>query len=166
MFYEPQTNSPAFKAHFEAQTQLFTDMSHKFFDSAQKIGELNIQVAKTLMDESLGSVQQMMTVKNPFEAMTIAVTQAQPVADKVRAYQQHLTNIAAQSQVDIAKSAEAHVPNTARTASAVADEIAHKAMEETEKAAQRQEAAGEKMSASQQRSANASNGKGHSARGG
>ena len=168
MFYDSQTNTPAFKAHFDAQTQLFADMSRKFFDTAQKIGELNIQAAKTLMDESLGSAQQMMTAKDPYEVLSVAATQTQPIAEKVRAYQQHLTNIAAQSQVEMAKSAETHVPNTARTASAVADEIANKAKEETEKATQRQKAAVEKMSASVQRSvsSNANTGNGQSARGG
>jgi hypothetical protein len=86
-----------------------------------------------------------MVAKDPYEAISIAASQAQPAAEKVRAYQQHLTNIAARTQVDLAKTAESHVPNTSRTAAAVADEVARKATEETEKATLRQKAAMEKL---------------------
>jgi phasin family protein len=142
-FSQPIT--PAVKAHIEAQYSLFSDMSQKMFETAQKINELNIQVAKTVMEESLTNAQQVMVAKDPYEAISIAASQAQPAAEKVRAYQQHLTNIAARTQVDLAKTAESHVPNTSRTAAAVADEVARKATEETEKATLRQKAAMEKL---------------------
>jgi phasin family protein len=140
-----QSITPASKAHLEAQYSLMSDMSQKLFDTVQKINELNIQVAKTVLEESLNNVQQVLVAKDPYEALSIAASQAQPAAEKVRAYQQHLTNIAARTQVDLAKTAESHVPNTTRTAAAVADEVARKASEETEKATQRQKAAMERL---------------------
>ncbi len=133
------------KAHMEAQCSLLNDMSQRIFETAQKINELNIQVAKTVMEESLTSMQQVMVAKDPYEALSIAAAQAQPTAEKIRAYQQHLTNIAARTQVDLAKTAESHVPNTSRTAAAFADEVARRATEETEKATLRQKAAMEKL---------------------
>ena len=146
MLIFPQTNTPAVKAHFEAQWLLFSDMSRKFLDATQKVGELNVQAAKAMMEETLSSAQQMMAAKDPYEALSVAATQAQPAAEKVRAYQRHLTNIAAQSQVDMVKTAETHAPNTARTVSAVADEIARLALEETQALARRQKAATDKTS--------------------
>lgn len=134
----PQASTPAVKAHLDAQWLLFSDMSRKFIDATQKVGELNLQAAKAMMEESLGSAQQLMAARDPFEVVSVAVTHAKPAADKARAYQMHLTNIAAQSQVELVKTAETHVPHTARTVSAVADEIARLAAEETEKLAQRQ----------------------------
>lgn len=145
MLMFPQTNTPAVKAHFDAQCLLFSDLSRKFFDAAQKIGELNVQAAKAVMEESLSSAQQMMAAKDAYEVISVAATQAQPAAEKVLAYQRHLTNIAAQSQVELVKTAESHAPNTARAVTAVADEIARKAVEETEKVGQRQQAAIDKM---------------------
>lgn len=146
-----ETNTPSVNAHYEAQSQMFSDMTRNFFEAAQKIAELNMQTAKTMADEFLSSAQQMMISRDPFEMVSLTATQAQPMAEKVRAYQQHLTNIATQSQVEMVKTAESHVPKTAQTASAMADELARKATEETEKAAQRQKTAVEKMSASTQR---------------
>lgn len=142
-FSQPIT--PAVRAHLEAQYSLFNDLSQKIFETAQKINELNIQVAKTVVEDSMTSTQQVMVAKDPYEALSIAASQAQPTAEKMRAYQQHLTNIAARTQVDLAKTAESHVPNTSRTAAAVADEVARRATEETEKATLRQKAAMERL---------------------
>lgn len=140
-----QSMTPAVRAHMEAQFSLFTDMSKNLFNTVQKINELNIQTAQTVMEESITSAHQVLVAKDPIEAMSIATAQAQPTAEKVRAYQQHLTSIAAGTQVDLAKTAESHVPQTSRTAAAIADELAQKAAEETEKSRQRQKAAMDKL---------------------
>ncbi|WP_228535563.1 phasin family protein [Noviherbaspirillum malthae] len=145
MFTFSQEVTPALKAHIDAQYSMFADLSQKMFDTAQKINELNIQAAKTLLEGSLSSAQQVIVAKDPYEALSIAAAQAQPSAERVREYQQHLNNIAARTHLDLAKTAETHVPNTSRTAAAVADEVARKGNEETEKAASRQKAAFERF---------------------
>ena len=147
MFNFMQPITPAAKAHMDAQFSLLSDMSKQLFSSVQKINELNLQVAQTMMEESVANMQQVISAQNPQEAMTIAAGQAQPTAEKVRAYQQHLSNIAASTQVELAKTAETHVPQTTRTAAALAEEVTRRASEETEKATQRQKAMMEKMSA-------------------
>jgi phasin family protein len=144
-----QQFTPAAKSHLEAQLSLFTDMSKKLFSSAQRINELNIQVAQTMMEESVNSAHQLMAAEDPAEFLSIAASQAQPNAEKVRAYQQHLTTIAANAQVDMAKSAETHIPETTRTAAALADEVARRASEETEKVTQRQRETMERLANTQ-----------------
>jgi hypothetical protein len=57
----------------------------------------------------------------------------QPATDKLRAYQQHLTRLAADTQVEIARVTEQHIQNTSRTARALADEVARDANEQTER---------------------------------
>jgi phasin family protein len=141
-----QSFTPAAKSHLQAQLSLFTDMSKNIFNSAQRINELNIQVAQTMLEESVNSAHQLLAAQDPTEFLSIAASQAQPTAEKVRAYQQQLTDIAAGTQVELAKTAETHVPETTRTAAALADEVAQKAAEETEKVTQRQKAAMEKLS--------------------
>lgn len=129
----------------QAQLSLFNDISKKLFNSAQKINELNIQVAQTIMEESVKSSHELLAAEDATDFISIAASQAQPGAEKVRAYQQHLTNIAAGTQVELAKAAEEHIPETTRTAAALAEEVARKANEETEKVTQRQKAAMEKL---------------------
>jgi hypothetical protein len=65
--------------------------------------------------------------------LAAAASHAQPAAEKLRAYQQHLSRIAADTHVDLSKVAEEHVQETSRTAKALADEVARVTTEETEK---------------------------------
>lgn len=141
MFRFSQPATPAIQDFMNAQFTLYTDISERAFHGMQKIGELNIQVAQSMMEDSLKSAQQLLTTRDPYEAASIAAAQAQPAAEKWRSYQQGLTNIAASTQADIAKVAESHVPTASRTASAVADEVARTAKDQTEQAVGRQKAA-------------------------
>lgn len=145
MFPFSQNVSPAVQDHLKSQFSFFTDMSQKMFDTAQRINELNVQVAKTVMDESIQATQQVLTAQDPLEALSIATSQVQPTTEKVRAYQQHITNIAAGAQVEMTKAAESHVPEATRTATAVADEVTRRVSEETQKTKDRQKAMMEKV---------------------
>lgn len=145
--FTQQSISPAVKAQMDAQFSFFTDMSKKMFESVQKVNELNIQVAATVMDESLVNVRQLLSASDQNEALSIVAGQSQPAAEKVRAYQQHLQNIFAETRVDLAKTMETHVPESTRTAEAVVRELAQRASEETSKASQRQKESFEKLTA-------------------
>lgn len=139
-----QSISPALKDYMNAQYALLSDMSERAMQGVQRINELNIQIAQSAMEDSLKGVQQVMTAHDPYEALSIAASQAQPAADKLRDYQQGLTEIAANTQVELSRAAETHVPNASRSAAAVADEVARTAKDQTEQAVARQKAAVEK----------------------
>jgi phasin family protein len=146
--FTQQSMSPAVKAQVNAQFSFFSDMAKNMFESVQKVNELNIQVAATVMDESLSSARQLLSATDRNDALSIVAGQSQPAADKVRAYQQHLQNIFAEARVGMAKTVEAHVPESTRTAEAVVRELAQRASEETSKVTQRQKENFEKLTAS------------------
>lgn len=145
MFPFSQPVTPAVQDHMKSQFSFLTDMSQKMFDTAQRINELNLQVAKAVMDESIQTTQLVLTAQDPMEALSIATGQVQPTAEKVRAYQQHLTHIAAGAQVEMTRAAESRVPEATRTATAVAEEVTRRVTEETQKATERQKAMMEKV---------------------
>jgi phasin family protein len=145
MFNFTQKESPAVSAHMQSQLSMFSDMTKQFFNAAQRVNELNIQVSQALIDEAMSNTQQFITAKDPTEALSVIAGQAQPNAEKIRAYQQHLIDIAANAQVDLIKSAESHIPEASRTAQDLAKEVARKAQEETEQVTQRQKSAMEKL---------------------
>jgi len=147
MFLFNQPLPPSAKAHLESQFTFVSELSKQLFTTVQKINDLNISIAQNVLQDTLNSTREVASAQNPYEALSIAAGQVQPAAERLRAYQQHLTNIAANTQVDLAKTAEVHVPATSRTASALADEVARRANEETQKATQRQKAALEKIAA-------------------
>ena len=145
MFNFSQADSPAARAHLDSQFSMLADLSKQVFNAMQRINELNIQVTQTIMEETLANTKQVLAANGPTEALSVIAGQAQPNAEKLRAYQQRLTDIAAGTQLNLAKTAEVHVPQTARTAQDLAGEVARRASEDTEKVTQRQKAAMEKL---------------------
>lgn len=133
MYPFSQTVTPAAKNHMEAQLSFFNDMSKSLFRTVQQYSDLNIQLAQTLLEESTQASQRVITANRPTEALAAAAAHAQPAAEKLRAYQQHLSRIAADTHVDLSKVAEEHVQETSRTAKALADEVARVTSEEAEK---------------------------------
>ncbi len=143
--FSRQEIPPALKSHLDAQFSFAADLSRKMFDGIQRIGQLNVQVAQTVMEEAISNTHQIIESNTPTDYLSVAAAQVQPVAEKVRAYQQHLSSIAAGVQVELSKAAEAHVPETTRTAAAVAEEVVRRGAEETDKVTQRQKAVFEKL---------------------
>ena len=133
MYPFTQHVSPAAKNHMEAQLSFFNDMSKSMFRTVQQYSDLNIQLAQTMIEEGTLAGQQVITANRPTEAIAAVAQHAQPAAEKLRAYQQHVSRIAADTHVDLAKVAEEHVSETSRTARELADEVARVTSEETEK---------------------------------
>jgi phasin family protein len=146
-----QTITPAVKDHMDVQLSFFTDLSKKMFDTAQKVSELNLQLAQELVADMTACNQQLMSAKDPTEFASVASTQIQPCAEKLRNYQQRLSNLIANANAELTRTAETHMPEASRTAAAVADELVRTATEETEKATQRQRAVIDKMNESARR---------------
>jgi phasin family protein len=138
MYSFNQSVTPAAKSHLNAQLSFFNDISKSIFQSAQKISELNISLAQKLVEESTQASHEILTAKEPVEALSATAAQAHPLTEKIRSYQQHLTRIAADAQVNLSKCAEEHVQETSRTARALADEVVKKTTEEIEQVKQRQ----------------------------
>jgi phasin family protein len=148
MFSIPQPFTPAAKSHVEAHVAFMNDMSKSLFRTAQQYCDLNLQLAQTMLDELTGAGQELLTTQQPNEALNIPLAHVQPSLEKLRAYQQHLSRIAANTHVDMAKVAEQHISETSRTAKALAEDVARIAAEQTEKTARTQQEAMRRMAAS------------------
>jgi phasin family protein len=141
MYPFPQAVNPTLRSHLDAQTAFLNDMSKSLFQSFQQMCDLNIQLVQTMIEESTIASQQMLTADRQTNAISAAAARAQPASEKLRAYQQHISRLAADSQVKLAKVAEEHVQNTARTAQQLAQEVAKTANEETERGMRTQQEA-------------------------
>jgi phasin family protein len=141
MFPYSHSVTPAARTHVEAQVAFLNDMTKTVFRSFQQFCDLNIQLAQTLLEESTRASQQMLTADRQTEVIGAAASRAQPTAEKMRAYQQHLSRIAADSQVELARVTEEHVSETSRTARALAEEVQRTANEETERSRSNQQEA-------------------------
>jgi phasin family protein len=108
-------------------------MSKSLFKSFQQMCDLNIQLMQTLIEETALAGKHVLSAERQTDVLNAATSRAQPTTDKLRAYQQHITRLAADSQVELARVTEQHVQTTTRTARALADEVARDATEQTER---------------------------------
>ncbi|MDB5795023.1 MAG: granule-associated protein [Noviherbaspirillum sp.] len=138
-------SSPAMKSLLDSQFSLYSDVSKSIYESMQKLNGLNIQVAQTLMEETIVNAKEILSAADPQEVLSITAGQAQPAAEKVRAYREHVQNIVAETQANVAKTVGSHMPDTTRATEEVVKEVAQKASEETAKATQRQKESMEKL---------------------
>jgi phasin family protein len=133
MYPFPQTIAPAVRTHIDAQTAFLNDMSKSLFGAFQQMCDLNIQLVQTMLEETTLASRQLLSADRQSELLSAATSRTQPATDKLRAYQQHITRLAADAQVELARVTEQHVQNTTRTARALADEVARDATEQTER---------------------------------
>lgn len=130
---------PAAKTHLDAQLSFFNDMTKSLFRSIQQFSELNMQLAQALFAESTDASHEILSAEKPEDIFSIASAHAQPANEKLRVYQQHLSRLVADTQVDLTKVAEEHIAETGRTAKALAEEMGRIATEETEKSVRKQQ---------------------------
>ena len=150
----PSTStSPALTSQLHAQIAFFSDVSQKMVEGMQKITELNLQVAKTLLEESATRSRQLLSAQSPNEGFSIVAQQSMPMLEKVRAYQQHVQKICADTQADVTKSVQSYMPESARATEAVVREVAQKASEVTTTATQRQQEAIQNITAATKQNA-------------
>jgi phasin family protein len=139
MFPFSQSVTPAVRSHLDAQVAFLNDMSKSLSRSFQDLCQLNIQLGQSLIEESTIAGHRLLTTNRPDDAISVAASRAQPASEKLRAYGQHISRVAADAQVELARVAEQHVQETSRTAQTLANEVARVAAEESERSKRQQE---------------------------
>lgn len=146
MFPYSQSVTPAVRTHIDAQVSFINDMSKSLFQSFQQLCDLNIQLTQTMLEEATQTSHQLLTANGQTDVLSAAASRAQPTTEKLRAYHQHVSRVAADAQVQLARVAEQHVQETTRTAKALADEVQRLASEETERSVRNQQETMKKFS--------------------
>lgn len=139
MYPYPHSVNPSLRSHFDAQAAFFNELSDSMSRSFQQVGQLNMQLTQALFEQAANAGQGWLKAERPVEAISAAASRAQPAADTLRAYQQHLSRIASATQVDLTQVVERHLPETSRTARALADDVTRAAVEETNESMRQQE---------------------------
>ncbi|MGK5016099.1 phasin family protein [Janthinobacterium sp. HLS12-2] len=139
MYPYPRSVTPAVKNHLEAQLAFFNSLSKSLFQSVQHFNDLNMQLAQGLLEEATVSSQKLLTVERAEDVFQVAAAVGQPAAEQLRKYQEQVSRLAADTQVELANVAERHVTEASRTAKALAEEVARTASEEAQKNVRKQQ---------------------------
>ena len=123
MFAIPEQFSNATKANFESQFAIFSSLTTKAFEGMEKLVELNLTAAKASLEESSTTTRQLLAAKDPQEFFSLTAAQAQPSAEKAMSYSRQVAAIAAGTQAEFTKAAEAQIAETNRKVITLVDEV-------------------------------------------
>lgn len=116
-----ETLSPAARNHAQARIDYYTDLTQAVLRSLRQLAEVNVQFSREWLDDSTAALRQNL-LTSPEERKADAVPQAASATlQKLQTYHQKLAQVAGDFQSDINNLAQQHVPQTARTATELAD---------------------------------------------
>jgi phasin family protein len=96
-------------AAHKANVETLFDLTSKAFEGVEKLVELNLQVAKAAMGEVADSTRAALSVKDAQELMALQTGMLQPSAEKAAAYSRHVYDIAASTNAEVTRIAEAQI---------------------------------------------------------
>ncbi|HSI50890.1 MAG TPA: phasin family protein [Ideonella sp.] len=96
-------------ANQKATVETLFELTNKAFAGVEKLVELNLQVAKASMSEVAETAKAAMSVKDAQELLSLQASLLQPAAEKAAAYGRHLYDIAAATNAELTRAAEAQI---------------------------------------------------------
>jgi len=96
-------------AAHKANVETLFGLTQKAFEGVEKLVELNLQVAKAALVEGTDGARAVMSVKDAQELLALQQQMLQPAAEKAAAFGRQLYDIAAATNAEVAKVAEAQV---------------------------------------------------------
>ena len=98
----PEQIAAAQKANLET----LSGLTNQALQSIEKLVELNMQIAKQSLSDSMNSAKKALEVKDIQQLLAHQAEAVQPMADKIMAYSRHLYDLAHETQASFTKSAE------------------------------------------------------------
>ena len=91
----------------KANLETLFELTNKAFEGVEKLVELNLQVAKASLGEAQSTATAALGAKDAQELLALQAGLLQPAAEKAAAYSRHLYDIAASTNAEVTKVAEA-----------------------------------------------------------
>lgn len=123
MSFTPEQLAAAQKANLETLFGLTT----KAFEGVEKLVELNLQVVKATFAENVDNAKKVLSAKDAQELVALQVSLLQPVAEKAVAYSRHVYEIAADTQSEFTKVAEAQLAEGSKNVQSLVENFAKNA---------------------------------------
>ena len=118
----------------KANIETLFGLTGKAFEGMEKLIELNMQVARTAMDEAAANAKAALSVKDAQELMALQTSLLQPAAEKAAAYSRYVYEIASSTGAEVTRVAEATSADAQAKFMAVVDSAVKNAPAGTENA--------------------------------
>jgi len=99
------TDNPALQAQLTTQLDLFTQMSRHAVEAAGQVGELHLRMMRQMFDDSIRYGRALAACKDPFQVCAVAMREAQPAAEHLRAWQGELMKVLGAGTAALARDA-------------------------------------------------------------
>lgn len=93
----------------KANVETLFGLTNKAFEGVEKLVELNLQVARTALGEFAEGTKAALSVKDAQELLALQAGMLQPSAEKAVAYGRHVYEIAAATNAEVSRVAEAQM---------------------------------------------------------
>ena len=123
MFAFPEQISNATKANLEAQFALLSTLTTKTFAGLEKLVDLNINTAKTALEDSSATARQLLAAKDAQEFFALSASNAQPNTEKALSYGRQVASIAADTSAEFSRVAESQFAEVNRKVISLVDEV-------------------------------------------
>jgi phasin family protein len=100
-------NPEQFAAANKAAVDSLLSVANTALASAERIATLNLETARSVLEDSVSSAKAIMSAKDPQEAISIQASLAKPNVDKAVAYSKSVYEISTETQEQLAKMVEA-----------------------------------------------------------
>lgn len=111
----------------KANVEALFGLTQKAFEGAEKLIGLNVQVAKTALDEATSHAQAVLSVKDAQELMALQAGLLQPSAEKAAAYGRHVYDITSATGAEFGKTLEGQFAEAQQKFLSVVDNAARNA---------------------------------------
>lgn len=96
-----------FAAANKATVDSLLSVANTALASAERIAALNLNAARSALEDTASGVKSVLSAKDPQEALAVQSSLAQPAVEKAVAYSRSVYEITAQTQQELAKMVEA-----------------------------------------------------------
>ncbi len=116
-----------FAAANKATVDSLLSLANSALASAERIAALNLNTARSLVEDSVSSAKALMGAKDVQEALSIQASLAQPNVDKAVAYSRSVYYFSAHTQEELAKLVEAQSAEFQKSVAGLLDQAAKSA---------------------------------------
>jgi phasin family protein len=120
-------NPEQFAAANKAAVDSLLSVANTALASAERIASLNIETARSVLEDSVSSAKAIMGAKDPQEALAIQANLAKPSVDKAVAYSKSVYEISTETQEQLAKMVEAQFADFQKSVGSMLEKAAKSA---------------------------------------
>ena len=120
-------NPEQFSAANKAAVDSLLSVANTALASAERIATLNLETARSVLEDSVSGVKALMGAKDPQEALSIQASLAKPSVDKAVAYSKSVYEISTETQEQLSKMVEAQFGDFQKTVGAMLEKAAKSA---------------------------------------